>query len=484
MARVVERRKGTPWALIVIVFLFLIAATLAALWRMEADEQKNTADKRQREIEYYTKQVPSQGALEAMLNTAKQSGRGVLRQLADREQPLIDLIMGPDSKATIEQATAKARETLGSVPRADETSPSVNLAIEKLLAESRVDKQKIASLEEARDKTGEEVKGLQKRIAEMERARDKAAADFREQITKLTSEKGDIDTKHKAERAQMKKQFEERIEQLNVEYNKTLGDLDKAKATIRKQDGEIALWRKKIDDILRPQRMRTVAYQADGKVTQTRPEDNIVYINIGERDRVMAGLTFSVYPAEKGMPQVRKDDGTIVEAQKLKGKAQIYVLQTFEKISLCRIEWQASPGDPVIPGDLVANLAFDAQRSYRFVVIGDFDLYSSGTPQEADGEHVKHLIRRFRGEVSKEVDDQTDFLVVGTKPVDTPAAEGEETEHLRKVRQEKEKRRAEYERTRRVAEVRDIPILNANQFLALVGYTPQNPLRSFGPEGR
>ena len=39
MARVVERRKVIPWAIIIFVFLFLVAATLAVLWRIDLDDR-------------------------------------------------------------------------------------------------------------------------------------------------------------------------------------------------------------------------------------------------------------------------------------------------------------------------------------------------------------------------------------------------------------------------------------------------------------
>lgn len=489
MARVVERRKGIPWALIVFVFLFLVSATVAVLKTMSDDERRLAGEKKDKDLELFTRGIPT-AEMDPMLTAARQQGgKGVIRQLRDRQQPIIELMMGAGSRDTIETATAKARDILGRIPaagtaEAPEASASVVAAFEGMAAQVKALTQKIAEKEADIKKESERVTAAQGELAKLQELRKTEGEEFKKETARLTAHNEEIDKKHAEERATMKKGFDDKIEQLNVDISKLQGELEKAKAQLRRKDGEIGILRKKLDDIIRPQRMRTVAFQSDGKVIQTKPEDNIVYINIGTKDRVVAGLTFSVYSGEKGMPQLRKDDGTIVEAEKLRGKAQIYVIQPYEKISMCRIDWVASAGDPIIAGDQVANLAFDAERTYRFVVVGDFDLFGAGTPQESDGEYVKQLIRKFRGEMTKDVDDQTDFLVIGTKPQDVAAAEGEETAQMTKVRQEKEKRRAEYDRIVGVAKVRDIPVLNTNEFLALVGFTAKSSLRRFGADQR
>ncbi|MCY2930122.1 MAG: hypothetical protein NTV86_11640, partial [Planctomycetota bacterium] len=325
---------------------------------------------------------------------------------------------------------------------------------------------------------------LDKLCKSLESAHKTEVTALNDKVTAAGAEVTKVDAKRKTELDQITKEFESRIEKLNADSNRYQTEIEKLKIELSKAKSRTKIVEKLLETYQKARKPRMI-YQACGQVVQVKPEDGVVYINLGEKDRVMTGLTFAVHPGEGGMPQVVKDDGTVTESQRLKGKAQLYVLQTFEKVSLCRVEWLANPADPIVKGDLIGNLAFDPVRTFRFAVIGDFDLYSAGRPQEADADHIKFLIRRFRGEVSKDIDEQTDFLIVGTKPVETPALESsEESAQMVKARQEKEKRRADYERISKLAAARDIPILNANEFLALVGYTPQNTLKTFGPTGR
>ena len=497
MARVVERRKNIPWALIVFVFLFLVAATLAVLWRIDLDERTLAVADGKEKLDIYTRMSPQpaeeparsvwkrqkDGLAPLETEAHKANGRGVIQQLMDREQPLIDVIAGLGSGLTPELAAAKGRDVLD--PRAGgDRSIGLTKIIETMGNDLNADKDKIHALEQARDAAALEVKGLGEKIELAKAAHDKEIGDLKGQLATVTADKGKVDQTHQGELAKIKKEYEDRIEKLNADSNRFQGDVEKLKGDLRKALQGKTIAEKKLA-VYEKAKKRSMAFLACGRVVQTKIEDGIVYVNLGEKDRVVPGLTFAVYPSEHGMPQVVKDDGTVTEASKLKGKAQLYVVQVMERVSMCRIEWLGDAGDPVIKGDLVGNLAFDPVRTFRFTVIGDFDLYSSGKPQEADADHIRFLIRRFRGEVSKDIDDQTDFLIVGTKPAETAPVEGaEDTPQAVKARQEKEKRRAEYERIRTLAGTRDVPILNANEFLALVGYTPQNSLKTFGPEGR
>ena len=65
---------------------------------------------------------------------------------------------------------------------------------------------------------------------------------------------------------------------------------------------------------------------------------DIVYIDLGQRDGVRRGMTFSVYSTTGGIPA----DG--------KGKATISVNDVFETTAECRVTSQ-TPGDPVVEGD-------------------------------------------------------------------------------------------------------------------------------------
>ena len=200
-----------------------------------------------------------------------------------------------------------------------------------------------------------------------------------------------------------------------------------------------------------------LAYQPDGKVILYDPQTRIVHINLGSDDGVYRGLTFAVYDKDLPFPK----DG--------KGKAEIEVYDVDKTISAARLITPVNPRNPVIKGDLIANLIWDKNQKYYFVVAGNFEQYS-------DGEKVKSLITKMGGNLEDSVSVNTDFIILGSAPFVLPKPTTEQID-LNPTAQEKyEASRKLYEHYRQVeqdARTFSIPILNFDRFLMFTGYKEQ-----------
>jgi hypothetical protein len=185
----------------------------------------------------------------------------------------------------------------------------------------------------------------------------------------------------------------------------------------------------------------------DGSVVQAVSGEQIVYIDLGLRDHIKAGMTFAVYSRIRGIPA----DG--------RGKASIRVNNVFETTSECQVN-TTTAADPVVEGDVVANPVYDRNRQFNFVVSGDFDLTFDGKIDDPAGEQVRRMIKEWGGAIEPTVDTRTDFVVLGAAP--TVGVTAEEA-------------RKRFEAVKQEARSLGIPILTRTQFLNFVGFgVPRN----------
>jgi hypothetical protein len=185
--------------------------------------------------------------------------------------------------------------------------------------------------------------------------------------------------------------------------------------------------------------------------------ENLCYINLGSKDSVAAGMSFTVYP-----PTGVEKSG--------EGKASLVITEVYKTTSECRLRDQQRD-DPVVAGDLVANVAFDPTRTHIFVVAGNFDLHGAGMPTPGGAEEVRTLIRQFGGKLADEVDINTDFVILGEKPVSKEEPPGLDPQ-ARQVFREQAKAIEHFDQIQNRASELHIPMLNTNRFLAFVGYAP------------
>ncbi len=225
--------------------------------------------------------------------------------------------------------------------------------------------------------------------------------------------------------------------------------------------------------------------EPDGTVLHYNAAAGEVYISLTAKDHVKAGMTFTCYD-----PQLGVRYGTDEQA---KGNGTIEVTQIGSESSICRIT-STTPGHAIQTGDLISNIVYhnDKSRKYHFVVYGDFDLDGDGVATAAERDRLISMINTYGGQVDDQVTAQTDYVVMGTRPAAptiiednsaaTPAAtapadaaaatptDAAASAPAGSVTDQRSKDDLRYDQI--VTEAKDlgIPVLNANRFLALIGY--------------
>ncbi|MEO6437409.1 MAG: hypothetical protein ABIP55_16820 [Tepidisphaeraceae bacterium] len=220
---------------------------------------------------------------------------------------------------------------------------------------------------------------------------------------------------------------------------------------------------------LRPDPGSTVVRQVDARINRV-PEQGTVFIDLGQRNSVVPGLTFEVFDKSEGVPPA----GDPQSDEKLpSGKASLEVVRVGPDTSEARVTRQ-TPGSVITEGDLCVNLVYDQNTKYNFLVYGNFDLDQNkqGTPQ--DTEVIKRLITQWGANLTDKVNIDTDFVVLGKEP-ELPVFTREDLiEPLNAKRlSDAQAELDSYETVRQKAVEMRIPILNQNRFLYLVGFYNQ-----------
>jgi len=239
-----------------------------------------------------------------------------------------------------------------------------------------------------------------------------------------------------------------------ADRDKTIGDKDKA----------IGVLQQKLS-ALRVDTTNTVVRQSDGEIIRL-PGNNIVYVNLGAGDQITPGLTFEVYEKADGVPGIRTSDDTTLP----QGKASIEITRVGANSSEARVV-KVRPGYQLTEGDLIANLVYDRNTKYNFVVFGNFDLDQNGVAVPGDADIMKRLVTQWGAKVMPDVTVDTDFVVLGKEPA-VPEFSAEQLQDP-ETRDRQQKAQAELESYNTVkdkAKELHIPILNQNRFLYFTGY--------------
>ena len=199
----------------------------------------------------------------------------------------------------------------------------------------------------------------------------------------------------------------------------------------------------------------------DGTVVDVNPATGTIYLSRGRGDKVPLGITFQVYSV--GTAIVPDENG-----QYPRGKATIEVVGVDPRSSRARVI-RGSRGNPIVKGDLIANPVYDPNKSYSFVVFGSFDVNNDGisTPQEA--EEIKALIAEWGGTLTQDIAGDTDFVVLGDKPILPPEPKFDDPPAIISRYQALARAQHKYEELFERAGDTSIPVLNQNRLFTLTG---------------
>lgn len=202
----------------------------------------------------------------------------------------------------------------------------------------------------------------------------------------------------------------------------------------------------------------------DGEIVAVDGGSRQAFISIGRKNNVVLGMTFSVYSSAAAL----KPDA---EGNYPRGKATLEVITVGEETSTCRITSEVR-GNPVVKGDVVANAVYDPNKTYKFVIFGNFDANRDGIGTELERADIRSLIESWGGRIVEELAGDADFLVLGEKPVMPvrPASDAPLEVVLEFQRRSQDVQR--YEQLQRQALATSVPILTENRLYTLIGKTP------------
>jgi hypothetical protein len=253
------------------------------------------------------------------------------------------------------------------------------------------------------------------------------------------------------------------LKDLQDQVAKLTADLAQANKKNKDLDSQVTGLKGKLH-LVRAKPEEAVVQQPDGMIIRNA-DNNRCFINIGSKQSVTLGLTFEVYDKGRGIPPL--GDG-LSDTNMPVGKASIEVVAVGPDTSECQIT-KLQPGQHVVVGDPIANLVFDPNTKYNFVVYGKFDLTGSGND---DSQIIKRLITQWGGKLQDHIDIDTDFVVMGAEP-QLPAGldPNNPQDQMRRLRYQQEL--AQYQAQVVAATQLSVPIMNQNRFLYFIGYYDQ-----------
>jgi hypothetical protein len=429
MARVVQKRTSPPYLLIVFVFLFVAAAAGAVIFGTQLSDANKAALV---EADKAKKAIAARKDLEDKL--AKQAA----------------LING---KPVAEEANASALAAFAKV--GVQTSSLVNVVSDQYDMIQQQDAT-IKRLNGEKDTLVNELAALNTGLEKLRKDLEKAQSDYKTKVGELETALTRDRTGHDAAVKKARDDWDAQRAELDNKIKVLEKDIKDRDMTISTKDIQIA----KLEQELRKKgaRPQPVVMVPDGKIVRVLDDQGLCFIDLAKRDGVRPGLPFEVY-SRAGMPSDPNQPG----------KASIEIRNVTDSYSECRIVRQDAK-DPLVPGDLIGNVAFDRNRTYTFVVAGIFDLRNTSKPSAEGTREVKDLITRAGGKLKDELDYDVDFLVLGEAPA-VPAAPGDNPAAMA-VYEAQMKAVEHYKNTKNQADRMPCFVLNTNRFLSMTGYMP------------
>lgn len=199
----------------------------------------------------------------------------------------------------------------------------------------------------------------------------------------------------------------------------------------------------------------------DGRIVGVNAAARQVYINIGRRDRVVLGMTFEVYSEPSAI--VPNQQGEYP-----RGKGTIEVIRIEETSSVARII-RENAGATILSGDVIANAIYDPKKTYTFTVYGNFDTNNDEVFTQQEMQDIRGLIESWNGRLTDDITGDTDFLVLGTRPILPPQPKPDDPVELIQRWVQLSQQAAKYDELFDKATRAGIPILNQNRLYTLTG---------------
>lgn len=381
-----------------------------------------------------------------------------------------------NGKGVVRYLDENLRETTMMISGSRRDTPAALL--EKISTAAGENKTPLLQLLASRDS---EITNLGGRVRDAESARDAARADLQAQVDRIasmqktfedskTAMQSEIDSYKKEVEAYRsgvdtaKTNMDTRVTRIQTDSDASIAALESRVNTLEQ---ELLVANEQIRKLRAERSAESLGAQneaalVDGRIVRTNPAAREVYLDLGRKHRVVLGMTFEVYT---NATAIRADE----QGNYPKGKATIEITRVLDdNSSIARVVREVA-GNPVIAADVVANAVYDPNKIYSFVVFGNFDFDGDGiaTPQET--QNIRGIIESWNGRVTDDITGDTDFVVLGEKPILPPQPKPtdpvELTERYILLRQQVTRYDSLMERAGQAG----IPILNQNRLDTLTG---------------
>lgn len=264
-------------------------------------------------------------------------------------------------------------------------------------------------------------------------------------------------------------EFKRRTDYLEEVKEENIERMQDAEERVEELIGERAQLLSTIDDLrskINSNRMNTVdpSLLVDGRVLEVG-SGNEVFINRGELDHIVLGMTFDIYESAS---QLRFDEGGNLP----RGKATIEVVKVGPTTSTAKIK-RSTSSQPIIRDNIIVNPVYDPDYKFSFIVHGNFDADGDGEP-ESNNSFIKNQISRWGGIVIEDdgvIPGDLDFLVLGItprKPTHQPSRGASPA--MMDAYAKQQRAYDDYENLQESAKAAQVPILTANRLDVLTGH--------------
>lgn len=438
---------ASVWALAIFGIGFFICLLLSiVLYTKLGDAQQRAADAEQTLRQFVT--ADEQKELPAVLGLASDRSAGtVVGALLDQNSTLRGRITS-DQNVTLESLDAQLQKQNINGPLLRE--------IEAIRAELKAREQELEQTKQNLANAQKDVAAAKQQQAALSKSYSASEQTMQKQVQAAAKDALAHQESVKKMEADLLAQIEQNrrgLEQRVAELQRETGQLQQERQALENQ----------LADALRQGGGVSVpdVILADGRIASVLSDGNKVYINRGRADRVVLGMTFEVY-----------DEGVLVRPSQdsLRGKATLELIDVQQEWSIARVV-RKSRGAVLAEGDQIINIAYDPDATYKFYVYGQFDLENTGEPTLADRDRIEGIVRQWGGKLTQDLSYDVDFLVLGAEPpLPDALPPGTIDPRLIQTHVTAMENYENYQSLITRAQSLDIPVLNQNRLLMLVGY--------------
>ncbi len=456
-------------ALVTFVVLFLIAAALAVIFSLQAEEYQGAEAAARADLSKFA--VPAEQNAISRIVGKPDAGKSYLGTLNALFNQLVRIILGVEADENTPAAVklnliamklTELQESLGSdlTPAYGPDGIALIQTISNLKKMLDLSRQEMENLRQQYQKVQNDFTlASQQALVREEKLRQEALL-YQQNAVEVQARYDELKKMMEMSSDQQIQTLRNRLEEEQAKLRQKQLELIETQEKLARVETDLRSAMEKIEGIKPRPNVAAAAFKPDARILQIDFQNGVLYLNVGMEDHVYRGLTFAVYDRNAPLPE----DG--------KGKAEIEVFQVSPNVSAARI-LRSSVKNPIVLDDIIANLIWDPKTSNRFYVAGDFDIDGVGSPQPEGAERIREMILRWGGTIDTEITVNTDFIIMGEAPRRLPRPSQTELDLNPAAQQRYEEslvRAAQYDAILQKAELLSIPVFNLQQFYYLLGY--------------